>query len=144
VVKRKSAAPSSSSEVKKETSKKVEDKFNVDDEKVATFNVSLTRMELAHLRDLFSIRLPPDFQETVSESLAALRERPLTESFLWQKLSDVLVKAGVPVNENAPDFTLLPTGPVPVGVFQVEATESQVKQFLGSIPGGDQGEGEDE
>lgn len=98
---------------------------------VTTFKVEFTRAELAHIRDLFSIRIPPELKTTLSEALAESQERQLIETRLWEKLTAVITKSGVPMGENAPDFTVLPTGAVPLGVFQIEMTDSQVAKTHG-------------
>ena len=98
--------------------------------KLSTFEVSFSRLELAHIRDLFSVKLPPEMTTTLSEALAETQSRQLIEQKLWQKLVKVLVSADIPVDDNAPDFTLMPTGPVPVSVFQIEASDTEVYELL--------------
>lgn len=102
---------------------------------VSTFTVKLTRMELAHLRDLFGIKLPPDMTVSVSEALAESQSRPLVESKLWQKLAKAMAASGIPMEEDCPDFTILPSGPAPLGVFQVEATDDQLRAMIAAETG---------
>lgn len=84
-----------------------------------TFDLRLTRLELAHLRDLFGIVLPPEGRKTLSQSLAEIENRPMVETLLWNKISDACELADVPLNEEAPDFIVAPTGTPPIGVFQL-------------------------
>jgi len=83
--------------------------------------VTLTKYELLHLRDLMSITLPPDGSHTVSSSLAATENRQFVESILWKKISEACMQAGLPVGEEAPDYIVSPTGMTPLGVFQVSS-----------------------
>ena len=82
-----------------------------------TYDLRLTRTELAHLRDLFNVVLPPDTKKTVSHYLAELEDRVYVEDKLWSKISDLLIEAGVPNGDEAPDFIVAPTAPPSMGVF---------------------------
>ena len=86
--------------------------------------VTLTKYELLHLRDLMSITLPPDGSQTVSSSLAATENRQFIEVLLWRKISEACLQAGLPVGEEAPDYIVSPTGMTPLGVFQVSSDPS--------------------
>lgn len=112
--------------------------------RMTVYEVKLTRMELAHLRDLFSVKLPPEMTTTLSEALAESQQRPFVETKLWQKLTRIMHEAGVPMEDEAPDFTILPTGPAPMGVFQVEATDNQIKDMILTAVGQDQDEDQSE
>ena len=92
-----------------------------------TFTLNLTKFELVHLRDLFSIMLPPDMKTSVSQSLAVSQERTLIETKLWQKISSACFSAKLPVNDSAPDFIISPTGPPPMGVFELAQEPNQQK-----------------
>lgn len=105
------------------------------DVKLSTYPVNLTRFELIHLRDMFSVKLPPSMDVTLSEALAESQRRPLVETKLWQKLARACTKAGVPIEDEAPDFTILPSAPCPLGVYQVEADDDQIEDALGQLPG---------
>jgi hypothetical protein len=87
-----------------------------------TFAVRLTRFELLHLRDLFSIMLPTDLKQTVSQALALAEERPMVEARLWQKLVEAIGQAGLPTGHEAPDFVCAASTVPSVGVFRM-ATE---------------------
>lgn len=82
-----------------------------------TYDLRLTRTELAHLRDLFSVVLPPDTKKTLSQHLAETEDRVYVEDKLWSKLADLLSHAEIPYGEEAPDFIIAPTAPPPMGVF---------------------------
>ena len=87
-----------------------------------TASVRLTPIEAVHLRDLFSIMLPPDGSKTVSQSLAAGAGRSLVETRLWHKLHTACQALGVPLGDEAPDFVVAPTAmPMPeLAVQQIE------------------------
>lgn len=82
-----------------------------------TYELRLTRTELAHIRDLFSVVLPPNTKKTLSHHLAELEDRVHVEDKLWSKISDLLSKAGVPCGDESPDFIVAPLSPPPMGVF---------------------------
>jgi hypothetical protein len=84
-----------------------------------THTLNLTKIELAHLRDLFGILLPPAMDRTISEVLAEAESRMLVESILWKKIEDACVTAGVPVGDECSDFVVAPTGTPPMSVFRV-------------------------
>lgn len=92
------------------------------------FMITLTKMELVHLRDLFSIVLPPDAKRTVSQALAEVENRTMNESMLWSKISDACVMANLPVGDAAPDYVVSASAAPPLSVFQLasepEAVES--------------------
>lgn len=92
-----------------------------------TFNVKLTKFELLHLRDLFGTTLAPDMIKTVSQALAVSQDRVLIEAKLWQKLASACTEAGLPMNEDAPDFVVAPSGAPPMGVFEL-SSEPQTEQ----------------
>jgi hypothetical protein len=82
-----------------------------------TFALQLTTKELEHLRNLFSIILPSEEEETVSSMLAGLSSKNTKfESVLWQKIGKLCEQAGVETGEGAPDFVI---GTM-AGVYQVE------------------------
>ncbi len=87
-----------------------------------TASVRLTPIEAVHLRDLFSIMLPPDGSKTVSQSLAAGAGRSLVETRLWHKLHTACQALGVPLGDEAPDFVVAPMAmPMPeLAVQQIE------------------------
>ena len=105
--------------------------------KHATFELTLTKFELLHLRDLMGILLPPDGAETISQSLASAEDRSLIESMLWDKVSKLCAEAKLPMESEAPDYIIAPTAPPPMGVFQVnQDLQSQTKAAKsGFLPG---------
>lgn len=88
-----------------------------------TYDLRLTRSELAHLRDLFSIVLPPNVEKTLSQHLAELEERGFIEERLWDKVTHLCSHADVPLDEEAPDYIVAPVGPPPMGVFHFSADD---------------------
>ena len=84
-----------------------------------TFPVRLTRFELLHLRDLFSVLLASETNQTVSQALAAVEDRRLVEARLWQKLAAAVAEAGLPTDDDAPDFVVAASQSPPVGVFKL-------------------------
>ena len=87
--------------------------------KVRTWQVSLTQVELVHIRDLFSVKLPPDLNTTLSQALANSQDRTLIEASLWQKFLSTCREAKLPVGDDSPDFVIVPTAPPPLMVFEV-------------------------
>lgn len=86
-----------------------------------TYDLRLTRTELAHLRDLFSVVLPPDVKKTLSQHLAELEDRSFVEEKLWDKIASICAIAEVPLNEEAPDYIVAPAGPPPMSVFHLSS-----------------------
>jgi len=95
------------------------------EQKTQTQVLRLTTLELMHLRDLFNVKLPPELKTTVSQMLAVAEERPLIEAKLWNKVSEACKSAGVLLDDDAPDFAVIPTGPPQVGVFRMATEPSQ-------------------
>ncbi len=96
--------------------------------KQKTFKVKFTKHELLHLRDLFSVLLPPELKETLSQRLAQSQDRTAVEAKLWQKIVSACVKAKLPLNEDAPDFIVAASGPPPISVFELSNDPSN-EQF---------------
>ena len=90
-----------------------------------TFSLRLTRFELLHLRDLFSVLLPPDLERTLSQALAAAEERPMVEAKLWQKVSEACLSAGLPTGDDAPDFVASAVSTPQIGVFRLAVDPAQ-------------------
>jgi hypothetical protein len=105
---------------------------------VKNFDLPLTKFELIHLRDLFSILLPTDATQTVSQALAVAEERDVIEKMLWDKVCKLCRVAKVPLNDEAPDFIAAIIGPAPVGIvriadepYQEQAAPSQESNAFG-------------
>lgn len=90
-----------------------------------TYEMRLTKFELLHLRDMFSILLPPDAKQTLSQALAVLEDRQIVETVLWRKIADACVEAGLPTDEAAPDYVVAPASPPPITVFQLSSEPNQ-------------------
>lgn len=86
-----------------------------------TFTLRLTRLELTHLRDLFSVMLPPDLKATLSQELATSQDRSLIEARLWQKVTATCREAEVPLDDDAPDFVVAASSAPAIGVFEIAA-----------------------
>ena len=86
-----------------------------------TYDLRLTKFELLHLRDLFSILLPPDAKQTMSQALAELENRSLIETMLWKKVFQACLDAGLPTGDSAPDYVAAPASPPPSSVFQLSS-----------------------
>ncbi len=105
-------------------------KKNQEDEKLKkrkTYGLRLTKFELLHLRDLFSVLLSPEAKKTVSQALAESENRPVIESLLWKKVSDLVEEAEIPFGDDAPDFLIASTSTPTLGVFQL-ATDPTPQQ----------------
>lgn len=87
--------------------------------KCKSYQTKFTKFELVHLRDLFGIVMPPNINVTVSQSLAELENRSHVEQMLWSKISNLCKEAGVPLEDEAPDYIVAATNTPPLGVFQV-------------------------
>jgi hypothetical protein len=84
-----------------------------------TFTLRLSKFELIHLRDLFSVILATETKQTVSQALAQVEERSLIESRLWQRVVKACKEAGIPLDDDAPDFVVAAAASPPVGVFRL-------------------------
>lgn len=94
-----------------------------------TFPLRLTKLELLHLRDLFSILLANKAEKTISQALAESEGRTLVEAKLWQRVVEVCKEAGLPMDEDAPDFICAAIlSPPPVGVFRVAAEPEEEEE----------------
>lgn len=96
-----------------------------------TYGLQLTKFELLHLRDLMSVSLPPSGEQTLSQALATVEERPVVESFLWRKLCELCQDADLPVGDEAPDYIVAPVGVPQIGVFMI-ASDPPDPSVLGS------------
>jgi hypothetical protein len=79
----------------------------------------VTQLELLQLRDLFSVILPPDGKQTVSQAVALNEDRSITEAQLWSKVSRLCRQAKIPVDDAAPDFVVMMVGAPTLGIFKV-------------------------
>jgi len=84
-----------------------------------SFSLKLSKSEVVHLRDLFSVLLPADMKSTVSQALAANQGKHLVESKLWNKVSQLCDEAGVPLGDEAPDFIVSISSPPTLNVFEM-------------------------
>lgn len=110
-------------------------------QKRKTFQLRLTKFELLHIRDMFSIVTPPEVNRTVSQHLAEVENRVLVESMLWKKISNLCEEADLPIGDDAPDFVVAPTAAPPIGVFRL-ASEPQDEEGVEFVNGDDNDEEE--
>lgn len=97
-----------------------------------TFTLRLTRLELTHLRDLFSVMLPPDLKATLSQELATSQDRSLVEARLWQKVTSMCREAQVPLDDDAPDFVVAASSAPSIGVFEIAADPPEAEESTGA------------
>jgi hypothetical protein len=71
-----------------------------------TYVLNVTQVELAHIRDLMSILMPPTGARSLSQELAISESRPYVDSLLFKKVYKLCAEAGVPTGPEAPDFGL--------------------------------------
>ena len=102
-----------------------------------TYQVRLTKFELAHLRDLMSVLLSPKVEQTVSQALAEAEERSLVEARLWQRIAAACKEARLPMDEEAPDFVCAAVVSTPtVGVFRIAQEPDEGQDEESSSPFG--------
>jgi len=92
------------------------------------FTLKLSKHELVHLRDLFSISLPVDLKTTVSQALALNQDRQMVETKLWNKIVALCQESNIPLDEESPDFVVTVTAAPPLGVFEVVSEDSQEEE----------------
>lgn len=88
-----------------------------------TYNLRLTKFELVHIRDMFSVVLPPELTKTLSQSLCELEERQSDEIGLWAKIVELCINADIPIGDDAPSYVVAPAGSPPLSVFQLTTKE---------------------
>jgi hypothetical protein len=123
--------------MKKKATKKQHLQQEPEIKKHLTYELSLTKFELLHLRDLMGVLLPPDGAQTLSQSLALAEDRQLIESMLWDKVGRLCKQAKLPLDAEAPDYIVAPTAPPPMSVFQVNQdlqSQSNKLENAGFLP----------
>lgn len=108
-----------------------------------TFTLKLSLPELVHLRDLFSVSLPVDLKETVSQSLASSQGRQLVETKLWNKIVNLCNEGSVPLDDEAPDFIITVTAAPELGVFEIASGGHEEDEPSG-LEADDDADGDDE
>ena len=71
-----------------------------------TVTLNVTPAEIAHIRDLMSVLLPPSGDVTLGQAIALQEGRPYVDTVLFRKVYRACEEAGVPVGQAAPDFGL--------------------------------------
>lgn len=112
--------------VKKEA--KEEDKIK----KTRIFELKLTKLELVHLRDMLSILFPSPTEKTISQAMAESEDRVFEENSLWKKIAALCIDAQLPIDDEAPDYAVMPVGPAPMGIFMLgqEDAPQEMHSFL--------------
>jgi len=101
-----------------------EEKVEAERNNKELFTLRLTRLQLIHLRDTLSIRLPPTYEQTLSEALAERTQRTVSEITLWEKLGSACEQANIALGDEAPDYVIGISGPAPMNVFEVQGDPS--------------------
>ena len=113
-----------------------------------TYDLTLTKFELLHVRDLLSVLLPPNGEQTLSQALADLEGRKLIESLLWNKVTTLCDAAGLPVDNEAPDYIIAPVTTPALGIFHVnhdlDDGEGEASEASGFLPEEESTEEDDE
>lgn len=124
--------------------KKTEKKPKIHRQK--TYDLNLTKYELVHIRDMLSVLLPPDGQETLSQSLAQLEGRKIIESMLWNKVVALCGEAGLPIDSEAPDYIVAPISTPAIGVFHInqELAEAAEDDSSGFLPDSEEDDSEED
>jgi len=115
--------------------------------KQKTYDLTLTKIELLHIRDLFSVLLPPSGEQTMSKALAEIEGRILVESMLWNKVSNLCEVADLPLGDEAPDYILAPTSTPAIGIFHINhdmSSSEDEEEESGFLPGEEDEGAEDE
>ena len=103
--------------------KKVKEEEKI--KKIKLFELKLSKIELIHLRDMLSILFPSAEEKTISQALAASEHRTFEEVSLWKKIASLCVDAEVPIDDEAPDYAVVPTGHAPMGVFMLHQDDEE-------------------
>lgn len=88
-----------------------------------TYDLRLTKIELVHIRDMFSIVLPPELTKTLSQTLCEVEDRQADEVSLWAKIVSLCLTANIAVGDDAPSYVVAPTASPPLSVFQLATNE---------------------
>jgi hypothetical protein len=92
---------------------------------VLEHSLRLSREELMHIRDLFSVLVQPS--KTISQALAqsSKTSSPESELVLWKKIMTACQDAKIPLGNAAPDFAVAMTEIPQLDVFQAEVRGSK-------------------
>jgi len=81
------------------------------------YSLKFSLPELVHLRDLFSVLLPPSFDQTVSQRLATSTATQAFETKLWKKIHRVCSDANIPTDDSAPDYIVMTAAQPELDIF---------------------------
>ena len=95
--------------------------------RAVTSSLQLTDAELAHVRDLFNVRLPTVSAgyPSVSQSLAAVEHREKLEIELWDKVAKLCTDRGLALEQSAPDHVVVLSAPPELAVMACETRQAE-------------------
>lgn len=96
---------------------------------IKQINLSLSKLELIHLRDLMSVLLLPG-ETSVSKSLAETERRTIQENLLWEKVVLSCKENDIPTENNAPDFVVGLSSAPPMEVMPLNYPEEIEEENL--------------
>lgn len=91
--------------------------------KTELYTLKLDKLQLAHLRDLMSVTLPPRYSRRISTDLAHAEKRVAAEDALWKMVYALCENADIDLNADAPDFSLAIAAAPRLEVVQIEMEE---------------------
>jgi len=91
------------------------------------YKLEVTKEELTHLRDLMSVVLSIENEETLSAALSEVENRADSEVSLWDKVATACMKASIDIGDNAPNLTIAPKDFPPLSVFHYVLDENATK-----------------
>ena len=114
--------------------------------KMKVFELKVTKLELIHLRDMMSVLFSSPTEKTISQVLAESEDRAFEENSLWKKIAAACLEANLPINDEAPDYAVMPIGPAPMGIFMLgqEDAPQVAHSFLKTAEAKEQQEEEEE
>lgn len=93
------------------------------EKRISKIELILTKAELIHIRDLMSIILPSDGQETLSEALASVEGRKNVDESLWKKIHNACQTNDIAIEDDAPDYIIAPISTPMMNVFRIQTEE---------------------
>jgi hypothetical protein len=93
----------------------------VDLKPIKTHDLTLTKSQILHLRDLFSIVFADG--TTVSQSLALTEGRASAELELWKKITKLCTLSKIPIGDEAPNHVIGISEPPIMGVFNISGND---------------------
>jgi hypothetical protein len=92
--------------------------------------LSLSKDELIHIRDIMSVLMPPDCKNTFSEELAQLNNLTDAEENLWQKIHHLCSINNIDTDDRAPDFVVtIPQHPE-LAIHRLQVNSEEKRNIL--------------